>query len=378
MNKERNLERTKELVKKIVGYATDMMSSKFEYKIYYDKIQKQEVQYRSLKIELNNPNNFKSKRIKQTSFITRPKPGYYKIDYAYPELETKKGELKTLENQINIDRTKASLAHNRFTMNQTLLYRFIENLETEDLKNIIEYLDINMKNNYSGISSYDMTNTIYKSVTCDIGNLFECGIHVDLTEKYIGTITILEILIDHKEFCENFINKYIEIKEDFDATEAKLENSEILEKKLNEKINKIEKVIFNRIFEPQKLKQLKKDLKVVQNNISIFRGVCNFNREHALYPAKINRENSYSKYMHLSFYAKEMIDSLGEKSLYELIEKLNISIKVNMTNDNYFDESEEMRKALKKYFDNEERKIRELYNLSNNNETKEKPKILIK
>ena len=207
MNDEKKLERTKELVKKIVSYATDMMSSKFEYKTYYDKIQKQETQYRSLKIDLNNPNKFKTKRIQQTSYVAiTNKSGYYKTNYAYPELETKKGELKTLENQININRTKASFAHNRFTMNQTLLYRFIENLETEDLKNIIEYLDININYDCSNISSYDMTNTIYKSVTSDIGNLFESNIKVDLRENYRGKITIIEILIDHKEACEKNIN----------------------------------------------------------------------------------------------------------------------------------------------------------------------------
>lgn len=365
MNDEKNLERTKELVKKIIGYATTMMSSKFEYKTYYDKIQKQEAQYRPLKTDLNNPNKFKTKRIQQTSYVALTnKSGYYKTEYEYPELERKKDELKKLEEQINHNRTNAGFAHNRFTMNQTLLYRFIENLETEDLKNIIKYLDINMRNNYSGISSYDMTNTIYKSVTRDIGNLFESNIKVDLRENYRGTITIIEILIDHKENCEKDINIYNNVKQDLENRENQLKESQILKNILKEKIGKIEKLIFNRIFEPKKLKQLKVDLKEVEDKISILLGVNEYNEIHALNPSEYNKENAYRKYTNLSLYLNEMLDSMGEKSLKELIQKLKIDI--IRTDDIYFDEIGEARRILKEWFEKEDIRICELYNNTKN------------
>lgn len=372
---ERELERIKELVKKIIGYATDMMSGKFEYKIYYDKIQKQEVQYRSLKIELNNPNNFKTKRMQRTSYVALTnKSEYYKTRYAYPELEAKKDEFKALENQININRTNAGFAHNRFTMNQTLLYRFIENLEIEDLKNIIEYLDINMRNNYSGISSYDMTNIIYKIVTRDIGNLFESNIKVDLRENYRGPITIIEILIEYKEACEKNINIYNEIKQDLENREKQLKDSQILESILKGKINKIRKLIFNRIFEPKKLKQLKIELKEVEDKIGTLLGVSKYNEIHALNPSEYNRDNAYSKYINFSLYLNVMIDSVGEKSLKELIQKLKIDIRT--TDDNYFDDIGEMRRILKEWFHKEEIRISELYN---NTKTKlEDQKVLKK
>lgn len=355
----------KELVKKIVSYATDMMSSKFEYKTHYDKIQKQEAQYRPLKIALNNPNNFKSKRIQQTSYIALTnKSGYYKTNYAYPELENKQSELKTLENQISINRTNASFAHNRFTMNQTLLYRFIENLETEELKQIIKYLDIDISNDYSNISSYDMLNIIYKSVTSDIGNLFESNIKVDLRENYRGTITIIEILIDCKETCEKNIIRYNEIKQDLEDREKQLKDSQILENILKEKINKIEKLIFNRIFESKKLKQLKVELKEVEDKIGTLLGVSKYNEIHALNPSEYNKENTYSKYSNLSLYLNEMLDSMGEKSLKELIQKLKIDIRT--TDDNYFDEIGEMRRILKEWFHKEEIRICELYNNTKN------------
>ena len=54
----------RELLNKIIDYATDMISNKFEYKKYYDEYQKLELQHRTLKIALNNPNNFKEKRVK--------------------------------------------------------------------------------------------------------------------------------------------------------------------------------------------------------------------------------------------------------------------------------------------------------------------------
>lgn len=356
--KQKEFVKTKELVNKIVSYATEMISSKFEYKTYYDEYQKQEIQYKLLKIELDNPNKFKYKRDKQISWIHQPpKLGYYKINYVYPELENKKVELKTLEKQIAINSTKASFAHNRYAINQHLLYTFINNLETEKLKQIIEYLDINMFNNYSNTPSYDMTNAIYKSVINDIENLFSSDIKVDLSEKYRGTITIIEILIDHKELCENCINTYLKVKQEFDNTKKQLANSEILEKKLNENINKIEKFIFNRIFEPNKLRQLKNELKEIEYKIGMLLSIQNFNLDHTLYPAKINMKNSYRKYSGLYFYLNQMIDSLGERAVRELIEKLNININIQNSNDNYFDEIAEMKKILKKWFKEENKKV---------------------
>ena len=300
-----------------------MISGKIEYKEYYDEYQKLELQHRTLKITLNNPNNFKEKRIKQTSYIPLNKnDGYYKTEYTYPELEENKRLLKALEKEIEITRTKASLAHNKFTMNQHLLYVFVNNLETEELQKIIEYLDVDVASNWFNITSSDMVNIIYKQITFDSGLLFECDIKTNIKDVYKGSITLLNILIDYKNSCVDSINSYNELNENYENKKQELTEKEA---DLIKQRKHYYKICF--LFPTKKTKSI---INKIDNKIA----------------------NLYWDY---NYYLDVIIDSTGEKTLRELITKLNIVIP--KSDDNYFNEKEEMRTALKKWFEEENQKI---------------------
>lgn len=347
----------KDILNKIIDYATDMISGKIEYKKYYDEYQKLELQHRALKSMLNNPNNFKEKRIQQTSYITINKTsGYYKTDYAYPELETKKSELKTLEKEIEINRTKASLLHNKFTINQHLLYVFVNNLEIEELQKIIEYLDVDVASNWFNITSSDMVNIIYKQITFDIGILFECDIKTNIKDIYKGSVTLLNILIDYKNSCVDSINSYNKLNENYENKKKKLaEREEDLIK---------QRAHYYKIYRLFPIKKTKTILNKIDNKIGNLYWDDNYYLD-KLYIERIKKGELYKKYFNLYSYLDVIIDSIGEKTLRELITKLNIVI--SKSDDNYFDEISEMRNMIKVWFNVEQEKISKLYNSTENN-----------
>ena len=331
----------KDIFNKIIGYATDMISGKIEYKKYYDEYQKLELQQRTLKIALNNPNNFKEKRIQQTSYIAINKTsGYYKTDYAYPELETKKSELKALEKEIEINRTKASLLHNKFTINQHLLYVFVNNLEIEDLKKIIEYLDIDVGSNFFNITSSDMANIIYKQITFDIGILLECDIKTNIKDIYKGSATLLNILIDYKNSCVDSINSYNELNENYENKKKELTEKEAA---LIKQRKHYYKIYF--LFPTKKTKSI---INKIDNKIGNLYWDDSYYLD-KLYIERIKKGELYKKYFNLYSYLNVIIDSTGEKTLRQLITNLNIVIP--RSDANYFNEKEEMRTALKNWFE---------------------------
>ena len=347
----------KELVNKIIAYATDMISGKIEYKKYYDEYQKLELQHRTLKIALNNPNNFKEKRVQQTSYIAiNNKSGYYKTEYTYPELEENKSQFKTLEKEIESIRTKTNFAHNKFTINQHLLYVFVNNLEVEDLKKIIEYLDIDVGSNFFNITLSDMANIIYKQITFDIGILFECDIKTNIKDVYKGSVTLLNILIDFKNSCVDSINSYNELNKNYENKKQKLTEREADLIK--------ERGHYYKIYKLFPTKKTKRIINKIDNKIGNLYWDDNYYLD-KLYIERITKGNLYKTYFKLYSYLDVIIDSTGEKTLRELITKLNIVIPKR--DDNYFDEIAEMRNMLKVWFNVEQEKISKLYNSTENN-----------
>lgn len=337
----------KEILNKIIDYATDMISGKIEYKKYYDEYQKLELQHRTLKIALNNPNNFKEKRVKQTSYIALNKnDGYYKTEYTYPELEAKKSELKALEKEFESIRTKSNFTHNRFTINQNLLYVFVNNLEIEYLKEIIEYLDIDVGSNFFNLTSSNMANIIYKQITFDVGILFECDIKTNIKDVYKGSVTLLNLLIDYKNSCVDSINSYNELNKQYENKKQELTESEAAQIKQRAHYYKI-----HRLFPTKKTKNI---INKIDNKIGNLYWEDSYYLD-KLYNARITKGKIYKKYFNLYSYLDAIIDSTGEKTLRELITKLNIVIP--KSDDNYFNEKEEMKKTLKNWFINENAKI---------------------
>ena len=339
----------KDILNKIIDYATDMIRGKIEYKKYYDEYQKLELQHRTLKIALNNPNNFKEKRVKQTSYIALNKnDGYYKTEYTYPELEENKSRLKVLEKEIESIRTEANFAHNKFTINQHLLYVFVNNLEKEELKKIIEYLDIDVGSNFFNITSSDMANIIYKQITFDIGILFECDIKTNIRDVYKGSVTLLNILIDFKNSCISSINSYNELNKNYENKKKELTEKEAA---LIKQRKHYYKLYF--LFPTKKTKNI---INKIDNKIGNLYWDDNYYLD-KLYIERIKKGELYKKYFNLSSYLNVIIDSTGEKTLRELIAKLNILIP--KSDDNYFDEKRAIKIALKKWFINENKKIME-------------------
>jgi len=259
------------------------------------------------------------------------------------EKNVAKGGLLTLSQQLNVAKTEYE--------NNNLLESYLEKLDENTLNEIIKYLDIDVNIEKLDI---DKKSLIKNSIMYDFEVLDEFEMRIPSDELYKGTITIVEFILFEKRICEDtsnkyykFINEYKDLYENYDAYK-KLD-----EEKGDYYFDKIY-TLFNRIFKPKMVEKLFDEVGEIEKISYKLHEQLKAKQKDIEEIIKVNNE-LFLTYLNHSKKLDELIDRLGESSLIELVSTLDITIP--KTEDNYFNEKEEMRTALKNWFIDENAKI---------------------
>lgn len=271
-------------------------------------------------------------------------------------------ELPISLNRLLMDRRRADFnirnlqgklrdAENEYKDAYNSLKLFLNKYGENLFKKIIDYLDIDMTLENIEI---DYSDLIIENIMSDFKILINNQIKLPSNKKYRGTITILEVILENKSACELEISKYSKLLEEHQELIDKCSEIETLINQKQEQISKSESSLISRIFMSNEIVQQKNSLVELKDVLSDLMDDVFYNKS-LLYSISIEKSKVCYRYIRLYDKLESLIDKLGEKSLKELIQKLNISI--DIPEDNYFNEREEMRKELKKWFEEDNKKI---------------------
>lgn len=264
-------------------------------------------------------------------------------------------ELRKLKREINFLREEYLSANN--SLNK-FLNDFSHNLNKTVLKNIINFFDIDIDLDIKSIK--EGMNFIVSFVSEDLENIYLCAPNFShKAQKYEGSITLMEIILTLKKKCELDIANYKTIEKrliELDLTEQIYKNSHT---KLSKELEKLELLLYNRIFRKKLMESLDKEK--YDKYIEITKCEDEKYKLSEKYETSKKIKNvSYRDYKKIILLIPQLINKLGEKSLKRLIKYLNITIP--KTEDSYFNEKEEMRLALMKWFNLENKKIDREFN----------------
>lgn len=278
-----------------------------------------------------------------------------------PYYDREARELFNKSNELNIELRKLKREINfsledYISSNKSLskfLNDFSHNLNKTDLKTIANFFDIDIDLDIKSVK--EGMNFIVSFVSEDLENIYLCAPNFShKAQKYEGSITLMEIILTLKKKCESDIANYKTIEKrliELDLTEQIYKNSHI---KLSNELEKLELFLYNRIFRKKLMESLDKEK--YDKYVEITK--CE-NEKYKLSEkyetSKKIKNTSYEDYKKISLLMPQLINKLGENSLRRLIKYLNITI--SKTEDNYFNEKEEMRTALKNWFIDENAKI---------------------
>ena len=226
-----------------------------------------------------------------------------------------------------------------------LLVSYFNKYKEYELKYIIDYLDIEIDSNETDNNGGTL---ILESIIKDFEILEKYQLLLPQDTPYRGTISLVETLLNQIKECEIKIEKYNEYEKKIDFLKDEYEDHyKLIEQKENRK-NKIESVFINKLLKRDELEELKFDLK------SLYLSVQNILTEFDLYVNGVKILLDEKSEMCLKCIKNKLcidliLDRLGEKYLRELINKLNIV--VPKSDDNYYNEKEEMKKVLKNWFE---------------------------
>lgn len=232
-----------------------------------------------------------------------------------------------------------------------LLVSYFNKYKEPELKYIMDYLDIE-------INSSEIANKggalILESIIRDFEVLEMYQLQLPQDKPYRGTISLMETLVNQIKECETTIKKYNKYEERLEFLCDEYEDKHKLIKDKENRKNKLESFFINKLIKHEELEDLKFELKnlylTLQNILTEF-DLC-INAANIL----LNEKSEMClKCIKNKLCIDLILDRLGEKSLRELIDKLNIVIP--KSDDNYFNEKEEMKKLIKKYFEEFEEKI---------------------
>jgi len=282
----------------------------------------------------------------------------------YFDRETKK--LFNESNELNIELRKLkreiNFSREEYISSNKSLNKFLNNfshiLNKKDLKTIANFFDINIDLDIKSVK--EGLDFIVKFVSEDLENIYLCAPNFShKAQKYEGSITLMEIILTLKKKCELDMSNYKTIEKrliELDLTEQIYKNSHT---KLSDELKKLELLLYNRIFRKKLMESLDKEK--YDKYVEITK--CE-NEKYKLsekYETSKKIKNvSYEDYKKITLLIPQLINKLGEKSLKRLIKYLNITI--SKTEDNYFNEKEEMKLALIKWFNLENKKIDSEFN----------------
>ena len=283
----------------------------------------------------------------------------------YFDRETKK--LFNESNELNIELRKLKREINfsleeYISSNKSLskfLNDFSHNLNKTDLKTIANFFDINIHLDIKSVK--EGIDFIVNFVSEDLENLYLCTPNFShKAQKYEGSITLMEIILTLKKKCESDIANYKTIEKrliELELTEQIYKNSHT---KLSKELEKLELLLYNRIFRKKLMESLDKEK--YDKYVEITK--CSdekYKLSEKYETSKKIKNVSYEDYKKISLLIPQLINKLGENSLRRLIKYLNIN--VPKTEDNYFNEKEEMKLALMKWFSLENKKIDREFNV---------------
>ena len=241
-----------------------------------------------------------------------------------------------------------SVAKNEYE-NNNLFESYLVRLEPNTLNDIIQYLDIDTKSETNDILIPMLL--IKNSIMKDFEILDEFEIEITDSRTYRGTITIFWSILNEKSLCEQLINKCDEYINKYNNLYFRYKDTLKIELEKSDHYLDKQYTLFNRIFRPKRVEilfdeiyedseKLSKEMELIKKDIE---------------KLSLEKNKLCTVYLKHSKKIDELIDRLGEKSLKELITKLNIVIP--KTDNNYFNEKEEIKLALKNWFVSENAKI---------------------
>lgn len=253
-------------------------------------------------------------------------------------------ELETLSRELNVAEYEYEKLYNS---QKEVLNSYGEDI----LKIIIYYLDIDIDLRKSDI---DYSDLILENIKSDFEVLNNYQIELPFPDIYCGTITILKAILKKSFAYKKLKEKYNERNIDLEILNKKHKEYETLETEKFDYLIDKEYTLFNRLFRRKKLDKLDAELDELSDIASELRGQI-ISLENDIEKLNLEKNNLYKIYVNCQQIINVLIDKLGEKSLKELIQKLKI--KITYTDDNYFDEKEEMKKSLKNWFEKDIKKI---------------------
>jgi hypothetical protein len=241
-----------------------------------------------------------------------------------------------------------SVAKNEYE-NNNLFESYLVRLEPNNLNDIIQHLDIDTKSETNDILIPMLL--IKNSIMKDFEILDEFEIEITDSRTYRGTITIFWSILNEKSLCEQLINKCDEYINKYNDLYIRYKDALKIELEKSDHYFDKEYTLFDRIFRPKRVEKLFDEIDEDRRNLSKEMESIKKDIE------KLSAENKKLCAIYLKHCEKinELIDRLGEASLRELI--INLNIVIPKTDANYFNEKEEMRKAIKNWFINENAKI---------------------
>ena len=226
-----------------------------------------------------------------------------------------------------------------------LLISYFNKYKESELKYMMDYLDIEIDSNEI---DNDGATIILKNIVRDFEVLEIYQLILPQDKLYRGTISLAETLVNQIRECETKIEKHNEYKKKLEFLSIEyLDNYSLIDEKENRK-KQLESFFVNKLIKRDELEDLKFDLK------SLYLTRQNILTEFDLYVNAVkillNEKNEMClKCVKNKLCIELVLDRLGEKSLRQLITNLNIVIP--RSDDNYFNEKEEMKKLLKNWFE---------------------------
>ena len=246
---------------------------------------------------------------------------------------------------------------------------FFNKLDINKIIEVANYLDIETDE----IDKEKIVNKIKESIINDFEILLSHEQEFPDDLKYIGTISIIKnliyktidclLIIKNCKYYNSRMQKLWETKKDIEQQLVKKE----------EEYENLKNSLLNKVFKRAELQKLSEEVKRLNK--------LNSDLIYEIYVIKDtvetlpNKKNILCNKLLISIIGvNQLIDKLGEKSLRELIAKLNIGIA--STDDNYFNEKEEMKSALKNWFDIKRNKLEDEINNDNESVSTSKQKVI--
>jgi hypothetical protein len=278
-------------------------------------------------------------------------------DEEISRLRQERDEFVKICNKLKLE---TDLAHQKYNELFNSLYSFCTNLSEIELEQIVEYFDYD---DIAKKTQKDITDSIINFIIDDIKTIYDYDLDFEYFlfsyQNYQGPITLLNIILEQKEIVEQYIKIYIDTEKRLTEIDSIIEENMDSKLKMDEELDILESSIYSRIFKRKLIDNIEKEKYDNYRKINrLILESCALSKKQKI--IRKTKRDYYQEYKKINSLVPKLINKLGEKNLRKLIKKLNMTI--NKTEDNYFNEKEEMKLALKKWFYSEEMKLDELFN----------------